>query len=220
MVRHPIDNASRGRRARISAIASGPLLSRRRVSLMKHDCCQSGFGPRARPSCRTRAGPIGRREDRREFNARHQPDDGGLRQGSCDQRHVRDPVQRARAGARQPAEKVFAADMLGAHKTTTKELKAMVASGEVKAELPAALDSTHQERDRQAEVAERCRLQLPLQFRSGQWSQGCPYRCSNATPRTATIRRLKDWAGKTLPTIRHHLEMAQDLAAGKTVGSH
>lgn len=29
-----------------------------------------------------------------------------------------------------------------------------------------------------------------------------------------------DWAGKTLPTLRHHLEMAQDLKAGKTVGSH
>jgi putative membrane protein len=23
-----------------------------------------------------------------------------------------------------------------------------------------------------------------------------------------------------LPTLRHHLEMAQDLAAGKTVGKH
>jgi putative membrane protein len=32
--------------------------------------------------------------------------------------------------------------------------------------------------------------------------------------------KLKDWAGKTLPTLRHHLEMAQDLPAGKTVGSH
>jgi hypothetical protein len=26
--------------------------------------------------------------------------------------------------------------------------------------------------------------------------------------------KLKDWAGKTLPTLRHHLEMAQNL--GKT----
>ena len=32
--------------------------------------------------------------------------------------------------------------------------------------------------------------------------------------------KLKDWAGKTLPTLRHHLEMAEDLTAGKTVGSH
>jgi putative membrane protein len=32
--------------------------------------------------------------------------------------------------------------------------------------------------------------------------------------------KLKDWADKTLPTLRHHLEMAQDLAAGKTVGKH
>jgi putative membrane protein len=32
--------------------------------------------------------------------------------------------------------------------------------------------------------------------------------------------KLKDWADKTLPTLRHHLNMANDLAAGKTVGSH
>jgi putative membrane protein len=32
--------------------------------------------------------------------------------------------------------------------------------------------------------------------------------------------KLKDWADKTLPTLRHHLEMAQDLTAGRTVGSH
>ena len=32
--------------------------------------------------------------------------------------------------------------------------------------------------------------------------------------------KLKDWADKTLPTLRHHLDMANDLTAGKTVGSH
>jgi putative membrane protein len=32
--------------------------------------------------------------------------------------------------------------------------------------------------------------------------------------------RPKEWAGKTAVTIRHHLEMAQGLAAGNTVGSH
>jgi putative membrane protein len=29
---------------------------------------------------------------------------------------------------------------------------------------------------------------------------------------------LKDWAGKTLPTLRHHLEMAQDLGKAPSVG--
>jgi putative membrane protein len=32
--------------------------------------------------------------------------------------------------------------------------------------------------------------------------------------------KLKEWAGTVLPTIRHHLEMAQTLDAGTTVGSH
>jgi putative membrane protein len=30
--------------------------------------------------------------------------------------------------------------------------------------------------------------------------------------------KLKEWADKTLPGLRHHLQMAQELAAGKTVG--
>jgi putative membrane protein len=28
--------------------------------------------------------------------------------------------------------------------------------------------------------------------------------------------KLKDWAGKTLPTLRHHLEMAQALDKSKS----
>jgi putative membrane protein len=32
--------------------------------------------------------------------------------------------------------------------------------------------------------------------------------------------KLKDWADKTLPALRHHLEMAEALAAGQTVGKH
>jgi putative membrane protein len=32
--------------------------------------------------------------------------------------------------------------------------------------------------------------------------------------------KLNDWAGQTLPTLRHHLDMAQELEAGNTVGSN
>ncbi len=118
-----------------------------------------------------------------------------------------------------PAEKVFAADMLGAHKTTTKELKAMVASGEVKAELPAALDSTHQ-----SEIDKLKSLNgadFNSRYNSDQVSgHKDAVSLFERYAKDGDNPKLKDWAGKTLPTIRHHLEMAQDLAAGKTVGSH
>jgi len=43
---------------------------------------------------------------------------------------------------------------------------------------------------------------------------------SSAYAKGGDNSKLKDWADKTLPTLRHHLKMAQDLTAGKTVGSH
>ena len=43
-----------------------------------------------------------------------------------------------------PAQKAFAEEMVMDHTKTSTELKAMVSSGKVKAELPTALDSSHQ----------------------------------------------------------------------------
>jgi hypothetical protein len=41
-----------------------------------------------------------------------------------------------------------------------------------------------------------------------------------AARRSRVIRKLKEWADGMLPTLRHHLEMARDMAAGTTVGKH
>ena len=43
-------------------------------------------------------------------------------------------------------------------------------------------------------------------------------RCSSVTPRAATIPTLKDWAGKTLPALKHHLDMAKELGKAPSVG--
>jgi putative membrane protein len=43
------------------------------------------------------------------------------------------------------AEKSFASQMVKDHTKTSNELKELVVSGKVKAELPAALDSAHQQ---------------------------------------------------------------------------
>jgi putative membrane protein len=117
------------------------------------------------------------------------------------------------------SEKPFAATMIKDHQKTSEDIKAMVSSGDVKAELPTALDSSHQSSldklkslkgsdfssryDRDQVSGHKDAVSLFERYAKGG---------ENA--------KLKDWADKTLPTLRHHLEMAQDLAAGKTVGSH
>ncbi len=45
---------------------------------------------------------------------------------------------------RNAAEKTFAATMIKDHQKTSDDLKSMISSGDVKAELPSGLDSSHQ----------------------------------------------------------------------------
>jgi putative membrane protein len=108
------------------------------------------------------------------------------------------------------AEKSFAAMMVKDHTKTSDELKAMVKSGDVKAELPADLDSSHKSKfdklngykgadfssefDSQQVSAHKDAVSLFERYAKGG---------DNA--------KLKEWAGKTLPTLQHHLEMAQAL---------
>jgi len=116
-------------------------------------------------------------------------------------------------------EKTFAAAMIKDHTKTSDDLKSMVSSGEVKAELPTALDSSHQsELDKLkslkgADFSSRYDADQ-LSGHKDAVSLFERYSKGGDNP------QLKDWAGKTLPALQHHLEMAQDLAAGKTVGSH
>jgi putative membrane protein len=116
-------------------------------------------------------------------------------------------------------EKTFAATMIKDHTKTSDELKSMVSSGDVKAELPTAPDSSKQsELDKLkglkgADFSSRYDADQVSGHKDAvslfqRYSQG------------GDNPKLKDWAGKTLPALQHHLEMAQDLAAGKTVGSH
>jgi putative membrane protein len=117
------------------------------------------------------------------------------------------------------SEKSFAATMIKDHQKTTDDLKSMVSDGEVKAELPSGLDSAHQ-----SEIGRLKSLsgaEFSSRYDSDQLSGHKDavslfqrYSASGDNP------KLKDWAGKTLPTLQHHLEMAQELSAGQTVGSH
>jgi putative membrane protein len=114
------------------------------------------------------------------------------------------------------AEKTFAAQMVTDHTKTSTELKGLVSSGKVKVELPAGLDSAHQSKldklkngsgkdfssnfDSMQVDAHKDAVSLFERYAKGG---------DNAD--------LKQWAGKTLPALKHHLEMAQNLEKSKPV---
>lgn len=106
--------------------------------------------------------------------------------------------------------KEFAERMVKAHNKTTDELKGLVQGKKVDATLPTKMDDAHQQmldklqglkggefarqyREDQVEAHENA-VSLFRRYAEGG---------DNAT--------LKDWAGKTLPTLEKHLEMAQQL---------
>ena len=107
-------------------------------------------------------------------------------------------------------EKSFARQMVTDHTKTSTELKALVSSGKVKAELPTAIDSSHQSKLDKLKGASG--KDFSSDFNS--------YQVSAHKDAVSLFERyakggdnsdLKNWAGKTLPALKHHLEMAQKL---------
>ena len=107
-------------------------------------------------------------------------------------------------------ERKFAEQMVTDHTKTSTELKALVTSGDVKAEIPAALDSSSQKK------IDKLNDTKPEDF----VSEYDPMQVSAHKDAVSLFERyakggdnpkLKDWAGKTLPHLQHHLEMAQAL---------
>lgn len=106
-------------------------------------------------------------------------------------------------------EKTFAGQMIADHTKTSAELKGMV-SGEMKAAIPTALDDSSQKK------LDKLRDSKPEDFAS----EYDPMQVSAHKDAVSLFERyakggddpkLKDWAGKTLPALQHHLEMAQDM---------
>jgi putative membrane protein len=106
-------------------------------------------------------------------------------------------------------EKTFAAQMITDHTKTSSELKGMV-SGNLKAAIPTALDDSSEKK------LGNLRDTKPESF-TGEYD---PMQVSAHKDAVSLFERyakggedpkLKDWAGKTLPTLQHHLEMAQAL---------
>jgi putative membrane protein len=107
-------------------------------------------------------------------------------------------------------EKSFASQMVMDHTKTSTELKGLVSGGKVQAELPTALDSSHQrkldtlkasnDRDFSSEFSS-----MQVNAHKDAVDLFERYAKGGDNP------NLKDWAGKTLPELQHHLQMAEDL---------
>ena len=106
-------------------------------------------------------------------------------------------------------EKSFAQQMITDHTKTSSELKGLVPA-DLKSALPSSLDNASQKK------IEKLKDAKPEDF-AGQFD---PMQVSAHKDAVSLFERyskggddakLKDWAGKTLPTLQHHLEMAQAL---------
>jgi putative membrane protein len=107
-------------------------------------------------------------------------------------------------------EKAFASQMVTDHTKTSTELKGLVSSGKVKAELPAALDSSHQ--SKLDKLKAESGKDFSSDFDSMQFSaHKDAVSLFERYAKGGDNPDLKNWAGKTLPALKHHLQMAQGL---------
>ena len=112
------------------------------------------------------------------------------------------------------AEKEFASHMVKDHTNTSTELKELVSSGKVKAELPAALDSAHQ--SKLDKLKDKSGKDFSSDFASMQEdAHEDAVLLFERYAKGGDNPELKSWAGKTLPALKHHLDMAKALNKSK-----
>jgi putative membrane protein len=106
-------------------------------------------------------------------------------------------------------EKQFAQQMITDHTKTSNELKGMLQAGE-KSALPTELDDTSRkklDKLRNTKTEDFAAQYDPLQVSAHKDAVSLFERYAKG----GEDPKLKDWAGKTLPILQHHLEMAQSL---------
>jgi putative membrane protein len=111
-------------------------------------------------------------------------------------------------------DKKFADMMITDHTKTSTELKGLTPA-DLKAAMPTSLDSSHQKK------LDKLKDTKPEDFASEYDSM----QVSAHKDAVSLFERyakggdnaaLKDWAGKTLPALQHHLDMAQKLDKNRT----
>jgi putative membrane protein len=106
-------------------------------------------------------------------------------------------------------EKKFAEQMITDHTKTSSELKGLLPP-EMKSAIPTALDDSSQKKLtklRDAKADNFASDYDPMQVSAHKDAVSLFERYAKGGDRP----KLKDWAGKTLPALQHHLEMAQQL---------
>lgn len=106
--------------------------------------------------------------------------------------------------------KTFAGQMVTDHEKTTSELKELVSTGKLQAQLPTAMDSSHQ--SKLDKLKSLNGADFDKQYVSDQ--QSAHKDAVDLFERYASggdHADLKSWAGKTVPALRHHKEMADQL---------
>jgi len=106
--------------------------------------------------------------------------------------------------------KSFAQRMITDHQKTTAELQGLIKTGTVKVTPPPELDSVHQSKlDKLRKETDRDFAnsydELQVSAHKDAVSLFERYAKGGDNP------QLKDWAGKTLPTLQQHLQMAEAL---------
>lgn len=110
-------------------------------------------------------------------------------------------------------EKAFSTQMIADHTKTSEELKSM-APADAKAAIPAALDSSSQSK------IDKLKNAKPDDFSSEFDSMQVSAHKDAVSlferyAKGGEDPKLKDWAGKTIPALQHHLEMARNLGKKK-----
>jgi putative membrane protein len=105
----------------------------------------------------------------------------------------------------------FAKRMIHDHGQTTEQLKRLVDSGKVKAELPSGLDAEHQQmldqlRGESGATFDKDYDQMQLKGHKEAVALFAAY------ARGGDNAALKSWASKTLPHLQEHLAMAEKLS--------
>jgi putative membrane protein len=109
----------------------------------------------------------------------------------------------------RPAEKTFAEQMIADHTKTSTELKDLVPA-DLKSALPTDLDEMSQkDLDKLRDTRDQAFASVydPMQVSAHKDAVSLFERYAKG----GEDPNLKDWAGKTLPSLRHHLEMAEEM---------
>lgn len=112
------------------------------------------------------------------------------------------------------AERTFAISMLEDHGKTSSELKRVVANDALKIDMPSQLDDAHQAKLQRLNSA---RGQDFVNAYASQQVEAHKEAISlfENYARSGDHPELKSWAVKTVPALKHHLEMAEKLDASQ-----